>query len=801
MRITDFIGRRCLFFDGAMGTELQKAGLPPAAAPDLANMLMPDRVKAIHRAYLVAGANIIKTNTFGCNALKLKHSDYTVMEITKRAVGLAREAVEEAETAGVSGPHFIAMDIGPSGKLLSPLGDLDFEMAVESFREAAIAGAEAGADCILIETISDTYELKAAVLAAKETGLPVLATVSVDAQGRLLTGADMATVAALLEGLRVDAMGLNCGYGAEALLPHLAQLSACSSLPLILNPNAGLPRQQGGQTVYDQTPEQFAAYMEKALQSGASLLGGCCGTTPAHIAALTDRLSGAEPLLRSFQKHTVVSSGSRAVTLHGRAPVLIGERINPTGKPAMKRAILEGSVEYMLREALRQQACGAEILDVNVGLPGIDEALWLEKLSGAIQAVCDLPLQLDTANPKALEAALKRYNGKAMINSVSGKQESMDTVFPLVRRYGGVVVALTLDETGIPETAEGRLQIAARIVETAARYGIGKHDLVIDPLTMAVSAAPDAAIAALKALRLIRTELGAQTVLGVSNISFGLPVRSALNTAFFTMASEAGLSAAILNPYTREMMNAYHAARVLLGEDAGCAAYVAALGEQATENTPMPVQTQSLRQAIKQGLEEEARTLAQALVNTVPPMEIVETELIPALNDVGADFENNKAFLPQLLRSAGAAKAAFEVLGRHLPPKEHGGRGTVVIATVHGDIHDIGKNIVRAMLESYRFNVIDLGRDVPPEKIVEAARDHDARLVGLSALMTTTVSSMEVTIRLLHEALPGCRIMAGGAVLSEAYAREIGADKYVRDAMESVRYAQEVLEGDVDSAI
>lgn len=797
MSIHEYLGKQLLFFDGAMGTELQKAGLAAGIPPDLAVLSAPDLVRAIHRAYLDAGCHILSTNTFGANRIKLAGHGHTVAEVVRAAVALAKQAIAEAERDGVPGPHFVAMDIGPSGKLLAPLGDLPFEDAYEAFHEAALAGARAGADCILIETMSDTYELKAAVLAAKATGLPVLATATVDGRGKLLTGADMPALAALLSGLGVTALGLNCGFGAKGLLPCLRALGRACDVPLILNPNAGLPQYEDGRTFFSETPEAFAQALEEAAEAGAWLLGGCCGTTPAHLRAMTDRLKGFAPLPIAPAHATVVSSGLRAVTIGGRAPVLIGERINPTGKPAMKRALREGNHALLLREAVRQQEAGAEILDVNAGLPDIDEASALARLVPAIQAVCDLPLQIDTASPGALAGAMRLYNGKPMVNSVSGKAESMEAVFPLVKKYGGVVVALTLDEGGIPPTAEGRVEIARRIVETAKGYGIGARDIVIDPLTMAVSAEPPAARVVLQALSRIRDELGVQTVLGVSNISFGLPSRETLNAAFFTLAAGAGLSAAIVNPFSAEMMRAHLSLKALSGEDAGCAGYVAAL---AAEEASAPDKAQrapgsvpTLSDAIRQGLSDEARALAASLVETRDPLSVIEAELIPALNAVGLEFEKGTAYLPQLLRSAEAARAAFEALSKKLSPAARGGRGKVVLATVRGDIHDIGKNIVKSLLENYRFDVIDLGRDVPPEAIVQAVREHGATLVGLSALMTTTVGSMEETIRLLRLKAPGCRVMVGGAVLTAEYAKRIGADQYARDAMDSVRYAQAVL--------
>lgn len=794
MRLMEMLGKELLFFDGAMGTQLYAAGLPAGTGPDMANLLMPDTVRAIHRAYLEAGSHILKTNTFSQSARRLSDTGSTVREVTAAAVANARAAIREAEADGISGPHFVAIDIGPTGRLLSPLGDLDFDDALALFGETAQAGAAEGADCALIETMSDLYELKAAVLAAKQTGLPVLATVTVDAQGKLLTGADMHTVAALLEGLRADAIGLNCGLGAQALLPCLKALRAHCGLPLIINPNAGMPQSVDGRAVFQETPEDFAKAMERAYEAGACLLGGCCGTSPAHIRALAGALSGrpVRPAARNVE--TVVTSGARAVRIEGHVPVLIGERINPTGKPAMKRALKNGTVDYMLREAIEQQEAGVSILDVNAGLPGIPEAEALRRLVEAIQAVCDLPLQIDTASPQALEGVLRRYNGKPLINSVNGKAKSMAAVFPLVKRYGGVVVALTLDDDGIPETADGRVRVARRIIEEAARYGIDRRDILIDPLAMAVSAQPDAARVVLHTLARIRQELGVHTVLGVSNISFGLPKRGALNTAFFTLAAGAGLSAAIMNPYAEEMMQAYYALCPLLGEDPGCAAYVGAMGGKEERDAPAAMrQAASLKQAIVRGLKEEARALACEGVQTRPPLEIIETELIPALGEVGADFEKGRVFLPQLLMSAEAAKAAFAALSGKLTANERGGKGKIVIATVRGDIHDIGKNIAKALLVNFQYDVIDLGRDVPPETIVDAARAHGAPLVGLSALMTTTVASMEETIRQLRHALPDCRVMVGGAVLTPEYAAQIGADRHVRDAMDSVRYAQEVI--------
>ena len=799
MGIREILGRELLFFDGAMGTMLQSAGLQPGEAPDVWSVTHPQEVRDIHAQYLAAGCNIVLTNTFGNYANKLAGTGYTPEETARAAVERAKEAV--AADPGTQ-KKYVAFDVGPTGKLLKPLGDLGFEDAVSLFAESIRAGAEAGADLVLIETMSDTYELKAAVLAAKEScDLPVCATVALDLNGKLLTGGDIHSVVALLEGLRVDALGLNCGLGPEQMLPFLEELTKISSLPIILNPNAGLPREENGVTVFDVGPEEFAELMAQAAKGGAHLLGGCCGTTPAHIRALVSRCRDIVPLPVVKKGHTVVSSYSRAVYFTKRT-VLIGERINPTGKARLKQALREGDMDYILREGLSQQHAGADILDVNAGLPDIDEAEMLARMATELQSVTNLPLQLDTADPNALPFAMRLYNGKPMVNSVNGKEASMKAVFPLVARYGGLVVALTLDENGIPETAEGRVEIARRIVEKAESYGIDKKDIIVDTLTMTVSAGGNNGSITLEALSKVKRELGVKTSLGVSNVSFGLPRRDLLNANFFALAMGAGLDAAILNPLLPSMMDAYRSVQALLGNDAQCEAY---LQEYAGQNSPPPSNTPAapgvvpapqgdltLEQAVKQGLKQQAGLLALADVKKHPPLAVIDQSLVPALNYVGLAFEKGTMFLPQLLMSAEAAKAAFEVLRAHMGADASGNLGCVVLATVHGDVHDIGKNIVKALLENYRFQVVDLGKDVPPETVVAAALSHKTRLIGLSALMTTTVASMAKTILMLREAAPHCRIMVGGAVLTADYAKKIGADFYGRDAMASVRYAQEI---------
>lgn len=792
MDFRDLLLTSLLFFDGAMGTMLQQAGLEPGEIPDCCCLKKPEAVRAVHEAYLEAGCNILKTNTFGTNSHKLEGSGYSVSEISTKAVELAKEAI----AAHKGQQHkFVAFDVGPTGKLLEPLGDLKFEDAVSLFGEAVSAGAKAGADLVLIETMSDTYELKAAVLAAKEcSSLPICATVTLDKNERLLTGGELSAVVALLEGLGVDALGLNCGLGPLEMLPVLKKLRKLSSLPLILNPNAGLPKFENGKTVYSLSPEEFEALMYKAAAEGAQLLGGCCGTTPAHLKALVLACRGLMPKKPEYRALTVASSGIRAVYF-GASPVLIGERINPTGKPALKQALLAGETDYILKEALGQQVLGVQALDVNVGLPGLDEPKVLLDTVKNVQSVCELPLQLDSANPKAFELSMRHYNGKPIINSVNGKKESMSKIFPLVKKYGGLIVALTLDENGIPKSAKGRLEIAKRIVETAHKYGIQKKDLLFDTLIMAQSAEDNNACVTLEALRLIKNGLGVKTILGVSNISFGLPSRELLNAAFLTLALGAGLDAALINPYSAKMLDAFKSAALLLGYDPKCAEFIKYYSSQSAPDAPKQkpkAPKEALYYALKHGLKTEAAEAAACALETEAPLSVIETSLMPALNEIGMEYENGSLFLPQLLLSAEAAKAAFEQVHKRMDKSENADKGVVVLATVEGDVHDIGKNIVKALLENYCFRVIDLGKDVPIEAVLEAVALNNARLAGLSALMTTTVPSMEATITELHKCAPECRIMVGGAVLSEGYAKKIGADFYGKNAMAAVHYAQKV---------
>ena len=789
------LGKELLYFDGGMGTLLQERGLQPGELPETWNLLHAEEIREIHRKYIEAGSDIVLTNTFGANALKFHDDAYSLEEIVNAAVGHVKAA---AEQAGNGRRIYTALDIGPTGKLLKPMGDLDFETAYEAYKEVMIYGEKAGADLIHIETMSDTYELKAAVLAAKEnTSLPVFATTIFDERGKLLTGADVPSVVALLEGLRVDAFGINCGMGPEQMIPILEQITKYSSLPVIVKPNAGRPKQKNGQTYYDVSPEEFAEVMKKIVEMGAVVIGGCCGTTPDHIKAMADacRMIPIKPVEK--KNFTMVSSYGQSVFL-GTGSKIIGERINPTGKKRFKQALKEHDLDYILREGITQQDNGAHILDVNVGLPDIDEPALMKEVVQELQSVTSLPLQIDTVDVEAMEGALRIYNGKAMVNSVSGKQESMDKVFPLIQKYGGVVIGLALDENGIPADAEGRVQVAKKIIAEAAKYGIEKKDIVIDALAMTISSEPEGAKITLETLRRLRDEVGVCTVLGVSNISFGLPSRPIVNSIFYTMAMQNGLSVGIINPGSEDMMKAWYAFHALMALDSNCEKYIARYAQQ-PGTTPVQAaggkHTMTLQSAIERGLKEEASSITAELAEQKDALDIINEELIPALNNVGEGFEKGTVFLPQLLMSAESAKSAFAVLKERMDQsgEVQEKKGKVILATVKGDIHDIGKNIVKVLLENYSFDVIDLGKDVPPEKVVETVLEQDVHLVGLSALMTTTVVSMEETIRQLREKAPDCQVMVGGAVLNQEYADMIGADFYGKDAMQSVHYAQKVF--------
>lgn len=781
MNVLELISKKYVFFDGAMGTQLQARGMKSGEIPEKWNIEKPEIITEIHRAYFEAGANIATANTFGANPLKIDN----VEEIIYSAITNAKKAITDNN-------QFVALDIGPTGKLLKPLGDLDFEDAVSAFSKVVKAGAEAGADLVLIETMSDPYEMKAAVIAAKEnSNLPIFTTFVLDENGKTVTGCDISAMVAMLEGLGVSALGLNCSLGAEQLKKFVPTLVRYSSLPIIINPNAGMPVIIDGKTSYKHDAEDFLKNMKEIANMGARVLGGCCGTTPSHIKAITEALKDFIPKEITIKNDTVVSSYSHSC-FFDKKTILIGERINPTGKPKLKVALRENNIDYLIKEAINQEEKGAHMLDVNVGLPEINEKAVLCEAVKEIQGVTTLPLQIDTSDPKALEAALRIYNGKPLVNSVNGKKESMEAVFPIVKKYGGVVIALTLDENGIPNTARERVDIARKIIEKASEYGIDKKDIIVDPLCLTVSSDKNAPRVTLDSIEMIKKELGVKTSLGISNVSFGLPNRDTVNSVFFAHALEKGLDAVIMNPFSTSMQSVYFAHNALAGIDENCQEYIAYASENEQASNTQSIQELTLERAIVKGLKKEAGDLAKALINVKKPLDIINEHIVPALDIVGKDYETGRVFLPQLLMSAETATVAFEVIKEKIDVTTSSS-GEIVIATVKGDIHDIGKNIVKVILQNYGFSVHDLGKDVSPEKILEYVKKTGAKLVGLSALMTTTVVSMEETIKLLKRKLPTVKIVVGGAVLTPEYAEMIGADKYCKDAMETVRYAQEIF--------
>ena len=828
-RLRSLIGKELLFSDGAMGTLLQASGMKGGEIPETWNMLHPEVLTDIHTRYLNAGSNIISANTFGCNKYKLEHCDYDLDTLVLEGVRLVRDAInsfEKTDNVYAKKPHFVALDIGPLGKLLKPIGNVSFDEAESAYTEIIKAGVKAGADLIFCETFTDLYDLKAAIIAAKENSdLPLFVSVAPDENGRLLTGGDLEAYVALAEGLGVDVLGMNCGFGPKQFLKFLPVITKVCSTPVIVQPNAGLPKVVNGVTTFDVGPEEFSADELELVKGGAAIVGGCCGSTPEHINAsvvlceksLSKQLPPITP-----KNLTVISSYTHAVYF-GEKPLLIGERINPTGKKALKQALRDKDINYIINEAIAEEEAGSDILDVNVGLPEIDECEMMETAIEEITAISTLPLQIDTSDIKTMERALRIYNGKPLLNSVNGKQESMEAVFPLAKKYGACVVALTLDETGIPETADARVTIAEKIINKAKEYGIDKKDLIFDSLTMTVSTDIRNASVTLEALKKIKETFGVNTVLGVSNVSFGLPLRSIMTSTFFTLAMENGLSAGIINPLDERLMAAYDSFLTLHGLDAQCLRYIekysgktdpyttpvgtgngaagAAFGNNGAGNgtkggSDVSSGQSPLFTAVVKGMIDKAGTECKAmLANGATPIEIIDENLIPGLDTVGKSFEEKKTFLPQLLMSADAAKAAFDVIKQYYAENGTKGesKGTVVMATVKGDIHDIGKNIVKVLLENYDYTVIDLGKDVAPETIVDTVLEHNIKLVGLSALMTTTVVSMEETIKQLREKAPFCKVVVGGAVLTQEYADKIGADRYSPQAMDTVKYAKEVF--------
>lgn len=822
--IREYLKDHIVYLDGGMGTLLQKRGLKPGELPERWNVEHPEIIVELQKNYYDAGSNIVSTNTFGANCLKFEDEELT--ELVHAAIDNTRAA---AKASSAPQQKFVALDIGPMGRLLKPYGDMDFDDAVEVYAKTIRIGVSYGVDLIFIETMNDSYDTKAALLAAKENSdLPVFVSNAYGEDGKLMTGASPAAMVAMLEGMHADAIGANCSLGPAQLKGVVEEYLRCASVPVLLKPNAGLPRSVNGETVYDVLPDEFAGIMQEYMQNGVRIAGGCCGTTPAYIEATVAATKGnmaqiiaANPL--QDKKISCVSSYTHAVEFKD-SPILIGERINPTGKKRFKQALRDNDIDYVLGEGLKQQEKGVHILDVNVGLPEIDEPKLLDTVTKELQAIIDLPLQIDTTDAEAMELALRHYNGKAMINSVNGKQEIMDMIFPLVAKYGGLCVALTLDEGGIPETAEKRVEIAKNIINEAKKYGIDKKDLIFDTLAMTISADTKAALATLSSLNTIKHELGCHTSLGVSNVSFGLPSRELVTSTFFALALENGLSAAIMNPHSVEMMKTYYTFRALHDMDDNCSDYINFAVEYAAEQERLLQNAASaagnnansatngsgsgasassqfkspLQRAIVKGLKDQAATLTRQMIEEGnAPLHIVNDEVIPALDIVGQGFEKKTMYLPQLLMSAEASQFAFEVIKEEMSknPGESVSRGKFVIATVHGDIHDIGKNIVKLILENYGFDVSDLGKDVPPEKVVEEVVATNSPLVGLSALMTTTVPAMEETIKLLRQKAPWAKVVVGGAVLTQEYADAIGADFYAKDAMATVRYACDMVEG------
>lgn len=794
-----FDRKRFVLLDGGMGTQLQTRGLQPGQKPELAALEMPDTLTAIHADYARAGADILLANTFGANAKKLAGCPCTVEQVVSASIACARSAA--AETGAL-----VALDIGPLGELLVPAGTLRFEDAYAEFAQVIRAGAAAGADLVFLETMTDLYELKAAILAAKENcALPVFTSMSFESRGRTFTGCTVESYAVTAAGLGADAVGINCSLGPKEILPFAQRLcrSVPAGVPVFVKPNAGLPNPDGS---YNLNAAEFAAEMKAYASIGVSMVGGCCGTTPAFIAQLRETFAPLVPADKIPIRRSCLCTPVRFVEVDGIT--VVGERINPTGKKRLQQALRDGDSAYPCAQAVAQAEAGAQVLDVNAGLPGIDEAATLEQLVKDLQAITDLPLQLDSSNPEALSRALRIYNGKPIVNSVNGEQKTLDTILPLCKKYGAAVVGLALDEHGIPADAEGRFAIAKRIVAAANTAGIPNEDIYIDCLTLTASAQQEGAVQTLEALTRCKKELGVRTVLGVSNISFGLPCRGYLNTTFLTMAMAAGLDLAIMNPNTPEMMAAVRAYRVLTSQDKQSTDYVAAYADvqiQTTQTSKSAATVaevgaaapggDALFEAVRRGLKAEARAAADAALTMREPLDVVNTSLIPALDAVGDGFEKGTVFLPQLLQAATAAQAAFESIKAKIAAsgQAQGSKGKIVIATVKGDVHDIGKNIVRVILENYGYDVLDLGRDVAPERVVEAVRQTGAKLVGLSALMTTTVPNMQATIEALHAAGLDCKVMVGGAVLTPDYARNIGADYYCKDAKASADLAKQLL--------
>lgn len=770
-----------VFLDGGMGTMLQSHGIQTEHIPELLNITNPEAIINIHRMYAEAGADIIYANTFGANRFKLENSGYSVSEVVSAGIKNARSAVGTEK--------LVALDIGPVGQLLEPSGTLKFENAYEIYKEIVIAGNDA--DVIVIETMTDLYEVKSALLAVKENSdKPVLVTMTFEENMRTFTGVSPECMTAVIEGLGADALGVNCSLGPDELFPVLNKICSLTSLPVIAKPNAGLP--DPVTNLFNVNPEEFAESAVKLAGAGVKIFGGCCGTTPEHIKQMIKRLENVDNVKRPVKRVSLACSAVNCVTIN--QPRVIGERINPTGKKRFKQALLNHDIDYILGQAVEQVHAGAEILDVNVGMPEIDEKEMMVTAVKAIQGICDTPLQLDSTIPEVLEAGLRVYNGKPIVNSVNGEDESLDNILPLVKKYGASVVGLTLDKGGIPKTADGRFAIAEKILKRATDYGIPKEDIFIDCLTLTASAEQDGVMETLNALHRVKNELGLRTVLGVSNISFGLPNRELITRTFLTMALHSGLDLPIINPNIDSIIGAVRAYRLLSGTDRNSADFIRIYSQDNSAPVPSVHEKKDLIYSVENGLKSDALKAVTELIQTVDPMEIINSYLIPALDSAGEKFETAKIFLPQLILTASAAQACFEVIKEKLSHNntESISKGKVVLATVKGDIHDIGKNIVKVLLDSYGFDVIDLGKDVDPQIIVDTAIKYQVKLVGLSALMTTTLGAMEKTISLLNREYPECKTVVGGAVLTASYAEKIHADFYAKDAKQTVDVASQI---------
>ncbi|MCL2852243.1 MAG: homocysteine S-methyltransferase family protein [Defluviitaleaceae bacterium] len=782
MNIRERLGKEIIIFDGAMGTMLQARGFGPGILPEVINLESPGVITDIHAAYVKAGAMVVTANTFGAGALKLRPAGQTPDKVVTAGIECAKK----------SGAQYVALDIGPLGQLMEPFGAIRFEEAYELFREQVVAGALAGADLILIETMSSLYEVKAALLAAKENSdLPVFCTMSFEADGRSFMGCDGVAAAVTLSGLGVDALGANCSLGPAALRPVVDELLRYGRVPVMVQPNAGIPEMRGGTAVYITTPAEFAVEMFDMVRAGVSIVGGCCGTTPEFVAAMKSALDGTLPQERHVQPYTACTCETGTVFFDRRTTV-IGERLNPTGKRRLQEALRSGDMNYLLGEAVAQAEAGSDVLDLNVGLPELDEPVVLTRATKEVQAICQIPLQLDSADPAAIEAAARVYNGKPIINSVNGKQAVMDAIFPIAKKYGALVVCLTLDENGIPATAQARVEVLNKIVAEAAKYGIEPNDLLVDCLTLTASAQQDQVAETLRAIEIVRG-MGMHTVLGVSNVSFGLPQREILNAAFLAAAFGAGLSAAIINPLSEKYRETVDAFRVITGEDRSAARYTERYAGQSAVTSKAVDADASLDDLIRQGRRDETAVKVRALLENMSGLDVIDSYIIPALSKVGERFEKGEIFLPQLMQAAQAAQSGFTVIRDRIVCSDQTGggpKGKILLATVHGDIHDIGKNIVRLLLENYGYDVVDLGKDVPPSEIVKAVGEHGIRLVGLSALMTTTVGSMTDTIAATRTAGHDCSFIVGGAVMSERYRELVGADYYAKDAMEGIALAK-----------